>query len=76
MKHYNITKTESQVLFKKYTQGGLTYEQADKRLNTIRDYLKNKVEQWRCKKLNEDEIQNRFRNEFEKLLLRADAEFD
>ena len=76
MKKYNITNIESQVLFKKYTQGGLTIEQANKRLKSIKDYFNFKVEQWKNKKLSENEIEIKFKNEFEKLLLKADAEFD
>jgi len=76
MKNYKITKIECNVLWRKYIQGGLSLEQANIRLSKIQDHLKQQVEKWKRRKTPENEMQIKFEKEWEKVLLKADAEFD
>jgi Na+/phosphate symporter len=58
---------ESQLLYRKYIKSGLTKEQAEERLNQVKEHLKKYVIKLRNKKLSEKDINIRFKEEFSKI---------
>lgn len=62
-----MIKEERQFLFGKYIKKGLTYDQADKKVNETDKYLKRKVEKWKKKNLSDKDIDLKFKEEFSKI---------
>ena len=64
---------ERQVLFRKYIHLGLSPEEADLKIKTFCLFLKDLKEKLKKKKMSEQDINSRFKKEFEKLVMRLDA---
>ena len=63
-----LDKTERQVLVRKHMSNGLNFDEAVYKVNKFHDFLKNLRYKLRHKeKLNDNQIQERFRQEFEKI---------
>ena len=67
-----ITNLESEVLYKKLRKAGLTPEEASERIKEIKTYLKKLEEKMLKKNKTNDEINKRFREEFEKVYMQLD----
>jgi hypothetical protein len=70
-----MKKEERDFLFLKYKKNGLSIEKAILKINGVEEYLKNFREKLKKKKLTDEEINERFKREFEKICQRADGEF-
>ena len=69
-----MKKEECDYLYRKYRSNGFTIEQANEKLNGIKEYLKNFRIKLENKKLSPEEIDVRFKLEFEKMVQKAEAE--
>lgn len=63
-----LSKIERQVLLKKHMNSGLTFEEALVKVNKFHDYLKDLRDKLRIKKVSDQDIEMRFKQEFEKLV--------
>ena len=66
-----LDSTERQILLRKYMQNPeepLSFEEAIKKVNKFHDYLKDMRDRLRIKKVPDNEIQDKFRKEFEELV--------
>ena len=64
----NITNLESQILYKKYRKEGLDQESANKRIDNIRTHLRTIVLKLKAKNKSKEEINEKFKLEFYKLV--------
>ena len=62
-----MKQEESQLLYRKYIKSGMTGDQASEKLKGVKEFLKNKVNKWRKKKMSEKDINIRFKEEFSKI---------
>jgi len=62
-----LDKCERQYLCKKYCQSGLDFNDAIAKVNKFHDYLKDLRDKLRIKKVPDNEIQDKFKKEFEEL---------
>lgn len=67
---YSLSQVEKQVLFKKYRAENLSPEEAQARIDKITIRLKELVASLRAKKKSPQEIKERFKAEFEKIVQR------
>jgi len=63
-----LDKCERQYLCNKYCKSGLNFEEAVIKVNKFHDYLKDLRDRLRIKKIPDNEIQDKFKQEFEKLV--------
>jgi hypothetical protein len=70
-----MKKEERDFLFKKYKNNGMSIEQAIFKIKGIEEYLKNFKEKLKKKNLSEEDINARFKKEFEKICQKAEGEF-
>ena len=68
--HFALTSVEKNVLYKKYKSEGLSSIDADLKLKTICNHLRSLVKRLMKKELSDEEINQRFKEELEKLLMR------
>lgn len=68
MGKYSISKQEQRILYHKYVSEGLTSEEANARLKLIRDKLEDLVFKLREKGKTKEDINKKFKQEFEKLI--------
>jgi hypothetical protein len=62
-----LDSTERQVLVNKYCKSGLTFEESVIKVNKFHDYLKNLRDRLRERKVSDNEITTRFKEEFYKI---------
>lgn len=65
--NYSLNKIEKEFLYKKYIKFGMSPPEAYKNVKKLIDHLKFFVEKLRLKKKSEEEIEIKFKQEFEKL---------
>ena len=65
-----LDSIERQVLVNKYCKSGLTFEEAVTKVNKFHDYLKDLRDKLRIKKIPDRDIETKFREEFEKLVMK------
>ena len=63
-----LSKTEKWVLFSKYTGEGMSIEKANERIKSIDSHLQNLVFDMKQEEKQKEEINIKFKQEFEKLL--------
>lgn len=66
-----LTIEESQILFKKYFELGLDVKECDKKVREIKNHLKELTKQLRLEKKSEEEMNQIFYDEYQKLLMGA-----
>jgi len=66
-KSYNLTLQESQVLFRQFLNQGFDEEQANKRINNLKSFERQRLKDLINKIKNEEELSKRFKKEFKKL---------
>lgn len=64
---YSLSSVERQVLYKKYRSENLSSEEANARIDKIKVRLRELVESLKAKNKTKEEINKRFKAEFEKL---------
>jgi hypothetical protein len=69
---YNLNKTDKDFLYKKYIQNGCTPVEAYKNIKQLSDSLKFYMAKLQAKKLNEAEMKDKFRQEFEKMCMKLE----
>lgn len=62
-----LDKTERQVLLRKYMSNGDTFQEALAKVNLLHDRLKIMRDELRSQGKSDKDIENKFREEFEKL---------
>ena len=67
-----LTKLERQVLWKKYLLMGFSPELADEKIKRDMKFLSDLIEKLRKKKKSDEEISNRFKEEFAKLVMESE----
>ena len=72
---YSLTSVEKQVLYKKHIAGGLTSFQANARIRGVKKHLKEVVDKMRMNNKKPEEIQLRFREEFELVCQKLEGEY-
>ena len=66
--YLSISKVERQILWKKYCQEGLSYDEADWKVKSTMAYLKNLMVDLKAEIKSEEDLGIKFREEFAKLL--------
>jgi hypothetical protein len=66
--HFYITKEEKGVLYRKYESQGLNPQEVNKKVKFICEKMQEFVNKLREKKLRDEEISTKFREEFAKLI--------
>jgi hypothetical protein len=64
---YNLSGIEKLILFKKYTKNGSSPEEANRKVNDFCNSLVKRREEFKKKKLTDEEIDQIFKEEFSKL---------
>ncbi len=64
---------ECDLLYKKYRKNGLGSEDASLTLNKVKTHLRKIVDDMKAKKVNKETIDQKFREEFEKLCQMAEV---
>lgn len=72
----NLTKTERNFLYYKYTHLGFESFEANKQIRCFTEYLKNLGIRLKKRKMEEKDINARFKKEFEILCQKLEAERD
>jgi hypothetical protein len=67
-----LTKEERQYLLKKYMNSGLDFDDSVNKVNKFHDYLKDMRDRLREKKISDEDIETKFREEFEKLVMKLE----
>lgn len=73
MTSYSLKKEERQLLFRKYVRLGNSPDEAALKVNGFTDYLKDLKIKLKKRKLPQEDINTRFKREFEKICQRLDA---
>ena len=69
---YSLNQTDKDFLYRKYIKLGLTPKEAFNNIKQLSEHLKFTMAKLKAKKLNEEELQNKFRLEFEKIIQTLD----
>jgi len=69
----HLRREERALLWKKYQKLGLSKDQANDRLDKFVNYLNNLVDKLKAKGKSKDEINIKFREEFEKLCMKLET---
>jgi DNA/RNA-binding domain of Phe-tRNA-synthetase-like protein len=73
MTTFSISKVEKQVLFKKYIKMNYTYDEADNKIHSFCQFLKDFKVKLQKMKMPEEDINKRFKKEFEKLVQKLEV---
>ena len=73
MTSFSLSSVEKQFLYRKYLKLGNTPETADSKIKDFCFYLKTLKEKLQKRKIPEEDINTRFKREFEKLCRRLDS---
>jgi len=70
-----LNKTEKRVLYQKYISNGFSSEEANEKIKQFIEHLGKLVKRLsKCGKKSKEEINQKFKEEFEKICMRIDAE--
>ena len=73
MGKYVLTTVERQVLLRKYMKLGNSFEYATKKISTFSEYLKDLKHKLKQRNIPKEDINKRFKAEFEKMCQSLDA---
>jgi hypothetical protein len=69
---YSLNQTDKDFLYRKYIKLGMTPKESYENIKQLSNHLKITMEKLKIKKLTESEMQDKFKQEFEKICMRLD----
>lgn len=67
-----LTKTEQEVLYRKYKESGMSPEDAIELLRKVKTHLRDLVREMQMQNKDEKDINLKFQEEFQKLIMQAE----